>query len=109
MPGFSMCCAGIGDSGSCSTRGGGAPLFAADCLAADFDEADFAADFFAAALAGAFAAFFAAPPFWPDFDPPFFAPCLFAFVAIESPRRGNCPKRHAPPVRRTCARKLFRG
>jgi hypothetical protein len=53
-----MCCAGIGDSGSFSTRGG--------------------ADLFAAVL-------FDAPPFFADFVTPFLAPCLFVFFAISSP------------------------
>jgi hypothetical protein len=78
-----MCCAGIGNSGSRNTRGGGAPRFVAERFFADF-AADFvAADFFDADLA----AFFVAAAFLPDFDPPFFAPCLFALFAIESPCR----------------------
>jgi hypothetical protein len=72
MPGFSKCCAGIGDSGSFSTRGGGAECFDADFFAADF----FAADLLADLLAADFADFFALL---------FFAPCLFVLVAISSP------------------------
>src|ERR1044071_1866055 len=70
MPGFSRCCAGIGDSGSFNTRGG-APRKAASFAAAD-SAVDFVADFFA-------------EPFFEDCFPPFFAPCLFDFVAISSP------------------------
>src|ERR1044071_303016 len=77
MPGFSMCCAGIGDSGSSNTRGG-APRKAASFSAAD-SAVDFDADFFAA-------------PFFEDFDPPFFAPCLFDLVAISSPVDANVPE-----------------
>src|SRR5918911_553214 len=71
MPGFSKCCAGIGDSGSSNTRGGAARK-AANFSAALFAE-DLPADFFAA-------------PFFADF----FAPCLFDFVAINSP----CSRTH---------------
>jgi hypothetical protein len=77
-----MCCAGIGDSGSLSTRGGGVARNAANFSAAAFAVDFVAADFFAAELA---VAFDAAPPFPLDFDPPFFAPCLFDLVAISSP------------------------
>ncbi len=72
MPGFSRCCAGIGDSGSSNTRGGGAPRRAANFSAA-------------AAAADLPEDFFAAPPFFADFAAPFFAPCLFDLVAISSP------------------------
>jgi hypothetical protein len=71
MPGFFRCCAGIGDPGSSNPRGGDPERNAANFSAAA-DAADVADDFFAA-------------PFLPDFAAPFFAPCLFDFVAISSP------------------------